>query len=391
MRRSLILSAFAFIAACDSGSKDTKPTTPESGTAATKSDALTVPAGTGPAATVNGVELSRDIFNREYAQTMERYQKARHEVRPGLKERLKDNIMRRLVDMEVIRQQAEKLDVALTTEEKDKQWANHRKRYGTQEAFVAFLERAGTTEEDIRRQFNANLLREKVFAKVASSVAVTDNEVRAFYDSNKQRYTEPEQVKARHILIRKPPNADANTVSDIKAKAAKVLKEVKKKPKDFGELAKEYSEDVTKTRGGELGWFAKGRMVKPFEEAAWSLKNGQISNLVETSFGFHVIKREDFKEGRTKPFKEVESLIRRSLTARRRNQAIQESIKTWRADAKIDVFVKGDPEIIKKDMASSKPVAPRPTIKVDKAAPVDTRTSPIKTPAPGDRTGPAKQ
>lgn len=340
--------------------------------------------GTGPAATVNGAAISRDVFNREFTQTMERYKKARHEVRPGLRERLKDNIVRRLVDVEVIRQQAKTMGVSVSEDERNTRWSDHRKRYGSDEAFKAFLERAGTTEDDIRRQFDNNLLREKLFSKVAETVSVTDGEVRTFYDENKNRYTEPEQVKARHILFRLPPNADDKTTKKVRAKARQVLKKVRRSPKKFAKLAETHSEDVTKSRGGELGWFAKGRMVKPFEEATWKLKDGQVSDIVQTAFGFHIIKKEGYKAARTKPFEEVEPLIRRSLTARRRNQAIQDSIKKWREDANIEVFVKGDPEIIKQDVVQPKPRTPsKPQmLKVQPAPPTDTRTEPVKKSAP---------
>ena len=345
MRRFFFL-ALVTAAACTAEKSETS----EKPAAASTVTTPTVDNGTGPAATVNGVVVSRDLFQREYTQTMERYEKARHKVRPSLKERLKDNIVRRLVDMEVIKQEAAKLGVALTDEEKDQRWADHRKRYGTEEAFKAFLERAGTTEKDIRRQFNSNLLREKVFSQVASTVSVDEADVKKFYEDNVKRYTEPEQIKARHILIRKPRNADAKEATALKAKASKVLREVKRKSNNFEDLAKKYSEDVTKARGGELGWFAKGRMVKSFESAAWALKDGQVSNVVETNFGYHIIKREGYREARTKPFKEVEALIKRSLTARKRNQAIQDSMKKWREESKIEIFIKGDPEIIKQDL-----------------------------------------
>ncbi len=318
--------------------------------AKTTSAPAALPSGTGPAATVNGVTVSRDVFNREFTQTMERYQKARHSVRPSLQERLKDNIVRRLVDMELIRQQAKKLAVEVGDKEREERWAQHRKRYGTDEAYKAFLERAGTTEADIRLKFDANLLREKVFSQVASSVTTDDADVRKFYDDNVKRYTEPEQVRARHILVRKPPKPTPPQLKKLQAKAKGILKKVKSSKKPFKDLAAEYSEDVTKNRGGDLGWFAKGRMVRPFEEAAWKLKNGQVSGLVETNYGFHIIKREDFRPSRTKPFKEVEPLIRRSLAARRRNQAIQTSMKEWRDEANIEIFIKGDPAIIKADI-----------------------------------------
>ncbi|MEO1335879.1 MAG: peptidylprolyl isomerase, partial [Myxococcota bacterium] len=271
MTRSPLLVSLA-VASAFACSKPSEAPKPADGKAAPTAAPQVKDDGTGPAAIVNGIEVSRELFKREFDQTMDRYKKARHEVRPGLKERLKDNIVRRLVDMEVIRQQAEKMKVALTDEEKNLRWTEHRKRYGTDEAFKAFLERAGTTEEDIRRQFNANLLREKVFSKVASTVEVADDDIRKFYDDNVSRYTEPEQVKARHILLRKPNNATPEQIKEVKAKAATVLKKVKRKGADFAALAKKYSEDVTKNRGGELGWFAKGRMVKAFETAAWQLK-----------------------------------------------------------------------------------------------------------------------
>ena len=356
MRRFLVLTSTVLAAATGCKQDADAPATKQTASLKTtpakaESGTIAPPSGTGPAAKVNGTPIPRAAFNRAYTQTLERYQKARHTVRPSLKERLKDNIVRRLIDMELINQQAKAMGIEVTDQETKDRWEKHRTRYGTDEAFTAFLERAGTTEEDIREQFTANLLREKLFGKVASEVAIDDAEVRKFYDDNVRRYTEPEQIKASHILIRKKPGAKDKQIAEAKAKAKDVLRQVKAGKKTFAELAKTNSEDVTKARGGELGWFAKGRMVKPFEEAAWKLKNGQVSNVVETSFGFHVIKREDFKASRTKPFKEVEPLIRRSLSARKRNQAIQDAMKKWRADASIEIFEKGDPEIIKQDLA----------------------------------------
>lgn len=307
---------------------------------------IELPPGTGPVASVNGVEVLRGPFNKEYRQTMERYRKARHEVQPALRERLKDNIVRRLVDAEIIKQQTQKLAVEITAQEKEEKWAEHKKRYGTDEAFRAFLERAGTTAEDVQEQFISNLLREKVFAKVSESVTVTPQEVKEYYEQNKARYDEPEQVQASHILIKVQPNGTPEEKGQKKKRAEEALKKVKTKGADFAKIAKEYGEDPTRDRGGDLGYFTRGRMVKPFEDAVWGMKTNQISNIIETQFGFHVIKKIDHKKARQKPFKEVTEQIERSLVARKRNQVIRDALQKWKDEAKIELFVKGDESII---------------------------------------------
>lgn len=354
----LILSSLAVAAlatACPSSEKKDPATAADAGAAtATSTSAnapIELPPGTGPVASVNGVEIPRDPFNKEYKVTLERYQKARHEVQPALRERLKDNIVRRLVDAELIRQQSEKLAVVVAPEEKEKQWDEHKKRYGTEEAFKSFLERAGTTADDVRSQFEANLLREKVFAKVSESVTVPAAEVKDFYDKNTARYDEPEQIQASHILIRLNPQGTAEEKAQKKARAEEALKKVKAKGADFAALSKEYGEDPTKDRGGDLGWFTKGRMVKPFEDAAWALKDKQISGIVETQFGFHIIKKTGYKAARKKTFKEVEDQIQKSLLAKKKNEAIRDALAKWKNEAKIELFVKGDEAI----MSAGKP------------------------------------
>lgn len=306
---------------------------------------IVLPPGDGPAAIVGGVEVPREVFNREYKQTLERYYRARHDVKPPLMERLKDNIVRRLIDAELIRQQAKALGVKVDEAEFAEKWKKHKERYGSEEGFKAFLERAGTTSEDVERQFHDNLLREQVFQKVSEGVKVDAKEVKAFYEKNEKRYQEPEKVKASHVLIKVPPNASEDEVAKAKAR----IEEAKKKLQGgtaFEQVAKEYSMDNTKDRGGDLGFFIKGRMVKPFEEAAWKAKVGKVVGPVKTQFGWHLIKKTDHVKARKRPFSEVKDQIARSLEARQRNQTIRESLETWRKETKIDVLIKGDPKII---------------------------------------------
>jgi peptidyl-prolyl cis-trans isomerase D len=125
-------------------------------------------------------------------------------------------------------------------------------------------------------------------------------------------FEQPKQVKARHILFRVDEEAPKEKEEEARKKAETVLEKARKGD-DFAELAKEYSEGPSGSRGGDLGYFAEGKMVKPFEEAAFALKNGEISDLVQTKFGLHIIKVEDVKEAGTQPLDEVRDQIKESL------------------------------------------------------------------------------
>jgi peptidyl-prolyl cis-trans isomerase D len=137
----------------------------------------------------------------------------------------------------------------------------------------------------------------------------TEKEIKDYYEASKDQYFEPKKVCARHILFRVSPDASKDEVEKIKKKAERVLEQIKKGA-NFAKLAKKYSDDkATAVKGGDLGCFSEGVMVKPFEQTAFALKKGEVSNLVKTRFGFHIIQVYDIKEARTKPLNEVKDKI----------------------------------------------------------------------------------
>jgi peptidyl-prolyl cis-trans isomerase D len=145
---------------------------------------------------------------------------------------------------------------------------------------------------------------------------ISEQRLKDYYEDHINSFKEKEQVKARHILFRLAENASKEDEAKVKAKALEVLKKAKE-GEDFAQLAKKYSEDPgTKKEGGDLGYFSSGQMVKPFEDAAFKLKKGEISGLVRTPFGYHIIKVEDIKEARTKSFEEVRNQIAETLIKR---------------------------------------------------------------------------
>jgi len=143
-------------------------------------------------------------------------------------------------------------------------------------------------------------------------IEISDDEIKSYYEYNIDTYAEPKKVRARHILFKLDKNAQKDKEKEVKEKAQSVLKEARE-GKDFTELAKKYSEGPTKSKGGDLGYFSAGQMVKPFEDAAFKMKTGEISDLVRTDFGYHIIKVEDVQEASSKTLEEVRDKIEKTL------------------------------------------------------------------------------
>ncbi|KRB93362.1 SurA N-terminal domain-containing protein [Noviherbaspirillum sp. Root189] len=145
---------------------------------------------------------------------------------------------------------------------------------------------------------------------VASQITVSDADIKSYYDQNASRYGEEEQRRASHILIKADKSASAADKAAAKEKAEKLLAQVRKNPADFAKVAKENSQDPgSAERGGDLDFFGKGMMVKPFEDAAFKLKQGEISDVVESDFGYHIIQLMAVKPATAKTLDEVKEQI----------------------------------------------------------------------------------
>ncbi|HVE89802.1 MAG TPA: SurA N-terminal domain-containing protein [Burkholderiaceae bacterium] len=153
---------------------------------------------------------------------------------------------------------------------------------------------------------------------IAGNIKVADDAAKNYYDQNKTRYGTEEQRRASHILI----PTEGSDKAAARKKAEEILAKVKSVPNDFAKLARENSKDPgSAAQGGDLGYFGRGMMVKPFEETAYRMKEGEISDVVETDFGFHIIRVTEIKPAQAKPFAEVRTDIEREL----RNQQAQKS------------------------------------------------------------------
>jgi len=177
------------------------------------------------------------------------------------------------------------------------------------------------------------ILAQAVLKDVFSKIEVKDKEVKEFYNINKEQFKVPEQVNASHILLKFPENASDDIKKEIKKKGEEVLEKIKK-GEDFKELAKKYS-DASKEKGGSMGYFSRGTLTKEFEEAAFKLKIGEVSPLVQTDYGYHIIKLDDKKPEMQLEFEEVKSEIKKKLTEDKKESTFNKYISELEKKSKI--------------------------------------------------------
>ncbi len=308
---------------------------------ATKSDPAAASSGTGPVARINGDEIERGDFDKQMERTRARFQRAGRQIAPALETRLKENLIRKLVEEQLISQKAKAEGVSVSDEELGAKVTEHKTRFGSDKAFQSFLERTGQTEADVKADLQKNLLRDKLFVKLLANSEPTEVDAKKYYDDNLDKYKQKEQIKASHILFKVDKTTTEKQKKEILAEAKKVMADTKKAGANFEEIAKKYSDGPTKDRGGDLGTFSRGRMVKPFEDVAFAAKAGDIVGPVETQFGFHVIKVYEKTPESQRSFDDVKESILVSMKARQKSKATRELLDTLRTGAKIEVLEPG--------------------------------------------------
>ncbi len=213
----------------------------------------------------------------------------------------------------------------------DARIAELRKQMPDEAAFKKALAERNMTEERLRADIRKDLAINKMMeAEFALPPTVTDADVKDFYDKNPDEFT---GVRASHILI-KPDGFDEASKKKARAAIDDVLKQAKAGT-DFGELAKKHSSDGSAQQGGDLGFFTKGRMVPEFSNAAFKLQPGQISDVVESQFGYHVIKVTERKDV---PLTEASEKIRGFLTGKKRDEQQQAFVASIKNKSKIEVL-----------------------------------------------------
>ncbi|GAB6086118.1 peptidylprolyl isomerase [Alkaliphilus crotonatoxidans] len=273
------------------------------------------------AAVVNGVEISMEDFNKNLALYKMDYElqfgseifNENTETGLSLIETVKSQVLEKMITDEVLLQLAKEKDVSVDKEVIDKSYEEYLEYLNNNAEYKAFTEENGLDEAFVKELIRVGEIINAYQGVYMEELTISEEEARTFYDENPE-YFIIDEVKARHILV---DNLDL----------AEELLERIKQGESFEELAKEYSTDPgTKDLGGDLGYFAKGSMVAPFDEAAFSMEAGDISDPVQTDFGYHIIKVED-KNTEVHEFEDSLDLIVNFLKATEFQKLIDESVE----------------------------------------------------------------
>jgi peptidyl-prolyl cis-trans isomerase C len=291
------------------------------------------------AATVNG----KPIFKSEYERELSMFQKRAAQKGQPLSDAdlitVKKQILENLIEAEMLYQQSQKEGVKVDDQAINGQIETIKKRFPDETAYKKALDGMGISEKEIRSQIQRGLaINQLLDTNVRQKITVTEEESNKFYNDNPNFFKQPEQVKASHILIKVAPNAEESVKNQARKKIETVQKKVRQ-GEDFGSLAKANSEGPTAQRNGDLGYFSRGQMVKPFEDAAFALKVGEVSDIVETQFGYHLIKVTDKKPARTVPYKEVQQMLEQHLKNEKEKTEIQGYIEKLKKSTTIKIFI----------------------------------------------------
>jgi len=265
-------------------------------------------------AEINGKPLKKDAYVRSLEAFKKNMERSGNPISQSRFEAIKGMMLDNFINSEVLLQQAEKEGLKVDDAEVEKNLDLIKKNFPNEEAFQSTLKEQGLNVDEIKKDLRKNLLIQMlVNDKVLKNIKITDEEVRKHYDLNQLEFEQPERVRASHILIRFDPNGAPEQKAEAKKKIEEIIDQLKQGA-DFGMLASKYSEDPgSKAQGGDLGFFPRGRMVPAFEKAAFETEPGQLSDIVESQFGYHVIKVFEKRPAGVESFEEAKPRIEAKL------------------------------------------------------------------------------
>jgi len=295
------------------------------------------PAAGGKAAVVNGVVIQEEEVNRGLLYQQQRMLATTGQmIKPDMMPEARKMVLENLIDRELLYQQSRKKGISIKDAEVNEQLDRLKKQYPDEQAFKDSMAEDHLTEDTVKSRINMNLaVQQFVEKEFGGKVQVTEAEAKAFYDGHPEYFTEPETIRASGILIKTDVKSDAAKKEEARKKMEDIQKRIKK-GEDFAILAKDFSQDASAAQGGDLGTIPRGRMPKALDDAAFSLKPGEVSNVLETELGFHLIKVHEKKPEKVVPFKEVEDKIRQHLSNQKLKQMVDEHLNEVKKTAKIE-------------------------------------------------------
>jgi peptidyl-prolyl cis-trans isomerase C len=306
-----------------------KPAAKKKAAAGEKSAAGTV------LAKVNGTAITRAERDRAVQEILMQQGRTGQQATPEMMPQMEKAALEQLISVELLYQKGKTLKVPDLENKVDDKIAQTKKQFPSPEDFDKALKGSNLTEKKLREMAEKNIVIDNLLQKeVFNKITVTEADAKKFYDDNPDKFKMPERTRASHILI----SADQKATPEEKKKAKEKADAVRKRVaggEDFATVAKSESNCPSSSKGGDLGYFGKGQMVPQFEQAAAALKIGELSSVVETPFGYHIIKVTERKPAETIKFAEVKDRIEEYLKSQQGQKPMADYIEKLRKNAKI--------------------------------------------------------
>lgn len=292
------------------------------------------------AAVVNGTVITMEEMERGVTFAREQAMSRGQRLDEKQVNEVRKDTLEKLIDSELLYQESKRAGFSADPKELEETFAGWRQRFPSEEEYKRTLDKLHITEQEMRTVMEKGLAtKQYVTVTFLEKAEVSDEEMKKYYDEHPDFFQKPEEIRASHILIMIKPDAP----EEEKEKARKKLEDIQEKLKQgepFDQLAKEHSECPSSEQGGDLGPFSRGRMVKPFEDAAFDMEVDEVSEVVQTNFGLHLIKVTEKKEAGSVPFEEVKDRIAEFLKHKKAEEAVQEKLEELKKTAQIDTFLK---------------------------------------------------
>jgi peptidyl-prolyl cis-trans isomerase C len=288
-------------------------------------------------ATVNGKDILKDEYEREISRIKNQISAQGGEIAESEEAQIKKHVIDNLIDMELLYQSSIEKGIAINQAAIDDEWAKVKSRYPEEKELKKALDDLKVTEDIIKTQIRKGLaVNTFIKENFVEKTVIPESEAKEFYDKNPDRFTKP--IRASHILIKVDPSDDETKKKAARAEIEKIQARLKA-GEDFAAVAKETSQDKNSgAKGGDLGLFTRGQMVKPFEEAAFTLAQGAVSDIVETPYGYHLIKVTEKQAVDKYSFDEIKVKLIQVLKDAKVQKDLSDFVKGLRDKAKIEIF-----------------------------------------------------
>lgn len=289
-------------------------------------------------AIVNGTVVTKDEYEREFTRYRDQITSQGIKINDTDMPQIKSQIIDNIIGMLLVYQNSIEKGIIADQAAIDNEWTQLKGRYPDDKEFQKELDGLKLTEQVIKDQIKKGLTIEKFINQTfVEKTEIPENEAKAYYDGNPDKFVKPESVRASHILIKVEEKADEAQKKAARTEIEKIQAKVKA-GEDFAALAKEFSQCPSAENGGDLGVFTRGQMVEPFEKAAFSLTEGTVSEIVETQFGYHLIKVTEKHDADKYSFDEIKVKLIQYLKDNKIKNDVSNLVKGLREKAKVEIF-----------------------------------------------------